>query len=69
MKILFVGVFDTTRKSTNTSQLLAFKRLGYSVSGYNYREKARIYGPAKRQHKKQRLVYGLWTLCKLMMMR
>ena len=41
-------MFDTTRKSTNTSQLLAFKRLGYQVSGYNYREKARIHGPAER---------------------
>jgi hypothetical protein len=48
MKILFVGVFDTTKKSTNTSQLLAFKKLGHQVSGYNYREKARIYGLVER---------------------
>ena len=48
MKILFVGVFDNDRKSTNTSQLLSFKRLGCHVIGYNYREKAKLLGNAKR---------------------
>ena len=44
MKILFVGVFDTNRKSTNTSQLLSFKRLGHDVTGYNYRQRALLSG-------------------------
>tara|TARA_B100000131_G_scaffold221586_1_gene213146 strand:- start:2080 stop:2946 length:867 start_codon:yes stop_codon:yes gene_type:complete len=48
MKILFVGVFDTNRQSTNTSQLLAFKQLGYDVVGYNYRNKAMLIGNQKR---------------------
>ena len=48
MKILFVGVFDTNRQSTNTSQLLAFKQLGHDVVGYNYREKATQIGNQKR---------------------
>ena len=39
MKILFVGVFETQKRSTNTSQLLAFKSLGHDVSGYNYRQR------------------------------
>ena len=51
-----MGVFDTTRKSTNTSQLLAFKRLGYNVSGYDYREKARIYGPAERDRELSHII-------------
>jgi len=28
MKILFIGVFDAIGKSTNTSQLMAFKSIG-----------------------------------------
>jgi spore maturation protein CgeB len=48
MKILFVGVFDTNRQSTNTSQLLAFKVLGYDVVGYNYRAKAMQIGNQQR---------------------
>ena len=48
MKILFVGVFDTNRKSTNTSQLLAFKRLGHDVTGYNYRQRAMMIGAENR---------------------
>tara|TARA_R100001509_G_scaffold62552_2_gene34484 strand:- start:297 stop:1160 length:864 start_codon:yes stop_codon:yes gene_type:complete len=48
MKILFVGVFDTNRQSTNTSQLLAFKSLGHDVVGYNYRSKAMQVGNAQR---------------------
>lgn len=44
MKILFVGVFDSNRRSTNTSQLLSFKRLGHEVVGYNYRQRATILG-------------------------
>jgi len=40
LKILFIGVFDQTKKSTNTSQLLAFNKLGHDVAGYNYRERA-----------------------------
>ena len=48
MKILFVGVFDTQGKSTNTSQILAFKRLGHQVIGYNYRAKAQEITAAAR---------------------
>jgi len=48
MKILFIGVFDTDRKSTNTSQLLAFKSLGHNVVGYNYKEKALKVGEEER---------------------
>ena len=48
MKILFVGVFDTDRRSTNTSQLLAFKYQGHEVVGYNYRAKAMQIGNAQR---------------------
>ena len=48
MKILFVGVFDTDRKSTNTSQLLSFKRLGHDVIGYNYRLRAMLTGRRER---------------------
>mgnify|MGYP003979811871 FL=1 len=51
VRILFIGVFDTTRRSTNTSQLLAFKKLGHHVVGYNYRAKATAVGTTKRdQH-------------------
>jgi len=48
VKILFVGVFDNNRKSTNTSQILAFSRLGHEVVGYNYREKAKASSPRQR---------------------
>jgi spore maturation protein CgeB len=48
MNILFVGVFDTNKKSTNTSQLLAFKKNGHKVTGYNYRIKAAVIGNNKR---------------------
>ncbi len=48
MKILFVGVFDQSKRSTNTSQLLSFKRLGHSVVGYNYRQRAMITGRRQR---------------------
>lgn len=48
MKILFVGVFDKNRKSTNTSQILAFKKNGNNVVGYNYRNRAQILGNQKR---------------------
>ena len=48
MKILFVGVFDRERKSTNTSQLLSFKRLKHEVVGYNYRQRALLGGRRER---------------------
>jgi len=48
MKILFVGVFDTERRSTNTSQLLSFKRLGHEVIGYSYRQRALLVGRRER---------------------
>tara|TARA_R100000231_G_scaffold138819_2_gene118187 strand:+ start:330 stop:1193 length:864 start_codon:yes stop_codon:yes gene_type:complete len=48
MKILFIGVFDSGFKSTNISQLLCFKKLGYNVVGYNYREKAIKIGNKQR---------------------
>lgn len=47
-KILFVGVFDSIGKSTNTSQILAFKKLGYNVMGYQFRQKAVQMGPHGR---------------------
>jgi spore maturation protein CgeB len=47
-KILFIGVFDRTGKSTNTSQLLAFKKLGYNIVGYPYRQKAQQIGSQQR---------------------
>jgi len=48
VKILFIGVFDNSRKSTNTSQLLAFKKLGFDVVGYNYKDKAFKIGAEER---------------------
>ena len=48
MKILFVGVFDTIGRSTNTSQLLAFKSLDCDIVGYNYRQKALLIGAKER---------------------
>jgi len=48
MRILFVGVFDSNFRSTNTSQLLSFKQLGCDVVGYNYRDKAHQIGPEQR---------------------
>ena len=47
-KILFVGVFDRDKKSTNTSQLISFKKIGHDIVGYNYRQKANMIGPAQR---------------------
>ena len=44
MRILYVGVFDASGHSTNTSQLLALKALGHDVVGYNYRQKAALLG-------------------------
>ena len=49
-KILFVGVFDAFRKSTNTSQIFCFKRLGLDVVGYNYRQKEAQIGRAARDN-------------------
>ena len=48
MKILFIGVFDREGKSTNLSQLMAFKKIGYEVIGYNYRQKAALIGNENR---------------------
>ena len=48
MKVLFIGVFDENKKSTNTSQLLAFKQIGCHVVGYNYRKKALSIGVNER---------------------
>ena len=48
MKILYVGVFDRNKASTNTSQLISFKKLGHHVVGYNYRHKALEIGPHAR---------------------
>lgn len=48
MKVLFVGVFDATGRSTNNSQLVALKKAATQVYGYNYRDKAAILGPADR---------------------
>jgi spore maturation protein CgeB len=51
MKILFVGVFDKQGRSTNNSQILAIKKLGHNVVGYNYREKAlEISAAARDKH-------------------
>jgi spore maturation protein CgeB len=48
VKILFIGVFDREGKSTNLSQLMAFKKIGYEVIGYNYRQKAALIGNENR---------------------
>jgi hypothetical protein len=48
IKILFVGVFDNDRASTNTSQLLSFKRIGCDVVGYNYRKRTSEIGTQAR---------------------
>jgi len=48
LKILFIGVFEKYFRSTNTSQLLSFKKLGHRVVGYNYREKAAKIGSSER---------------------
>ena len=48
MKILFVGVFDNNKKSTNTSQIIAFKKQGHEIYGYNYRKKAAQLGSHQR---------------------
>ena len=48
LRILFVGVFDTDFRSTNTSQLLSFKKIGQRVVGYNYRAKSAELGPVAR---------------------
>ena len=48
MKILFIGVFDREGKSTNLSQLMAFKKIGYEIAGYNYRQKAALIGNENR---------------------
>ena len=48
MNILYVGVFDNTKTSTNTSQLLCLNRLGHNVVGYNYRKKAELIGNKAR---------------------
>lgn len=48
MKILYVGVFDNNRTSTNTSQLISFKKMGQDVVGYNYRQKAQSIGNIAR---------------------
>jgi len=50
MKILFIGVFDAIGKSTNTSQLMAFKSLGCEVVGYNYKQKALSIGASERDN-------------------
>ena len=39
-RVLFIGVFDKSFKSTNTSQLIALNKTGATVIGYNYRDKA-----------------------------
>ena len=48
LKLLFVGVFDRNHQSTNTSQIISFKRLGVDVVGYNYRSKSLSIGKHKR---------------------
>jgi len=48
LNILFIGVFENYFRSTNTSQLLSFKKLGHRVVGYNYRDKAAAIGIPER---------------------
>jgi len=50
VNVLFVGVFDTTKRSTNTSQLISFKRVGCNVLGYNYRKRALEIGNQARDN-------------------
>tara|TARA_R110000744_G_scaffold192473_2_gene311627 strand:+ start:89 stop:982 length:894 start_codon:yes stop_codon:yes gene_type:complete len=47
MRLLFLGVFDTTRQSTNTSQLECFEKIGCDVTGYNYRQKVAQLGSTR----------------------
>tara|TARA_R100001509_G_scaffold165380_1_gene146757 strand:+ start:14843 stop:15715 length:873 start_codon:yes stop_codon:yes gene_type:complete len=48
VSVLFVGVFDKTRTSTNTSQILSFKNIGCEVVGYDYRRRALEIGNSNR---------------------
>jgi len=48
VKIFFIGVFDNKNKSTNNSQLKAFKGLEHTVYAYNYRVVASKIGNKKR---------------------
>ena len=63
MNVLFVGVFDYNRKSTNTSQLVALKRCGVNVTGYNYRKKALNVGHRMRdEHLSEIIKNGSYDL-------
>ena len=72
MKILYIGVFDSNRKSTNTSQLLSLKRAGAQVSGYNYKDKAEKLGFVERDRDLVNLVRSrdfdlvLYSKCNLL---
>ena len=48
MKMLFVGVFDKLGRSTNVSQILALKKIGCEVYGYNFKQKELQIGSAER---------------------
>ena len=56
MKIFFIGVFDKDKRSTNTSQIISFKKIGYDVIGYNYRKRAQEIGNQARDEEIIRLV-------------
>ena len=60
MKMLFVGVFDKLGRSTNVSQILALKKIGCEVYGYNFKQKELQIGSAERD---KPLVCGGWTHC------
>lgn len=63
MKVLFVGVFDNSYLSTNTSQLLCINDIVDKVVGYNYRQKAIEIGPHNRdKHLIQTIVGGGFDL-------
>ena len=62
-KILFVGVFDSSNRSTNNSQIIAFNEIGCQVSGYNYRLKGVQMGnPARDTHLEQTVRDGDFDL-------
>ncbi len=63
MKVLFVGVFDNSFLSTNTSQLLCINELVDKVVGYNYRQKAVELGSHNRdKHLIQTITEGCFDL-------
>ena len=47
-KVLFVGVFDSLGRSTSNGQLAALNVIGWDVTPYDFRQKAREIGAKER---------------------